>query len=569
MCGLAFLQPQIALADGDKRIEVCNNFTSPSKSIWLTLGSNKTAPEGTVNAPSENRWLKGLEIRGGECKESSISKDNWGGGRAYIFDREPHSDNDYNSDGNFQLVEFTFLGKEGDKKHGTSGSGVGYNFSGVDSVSSAIPLAVEATFTDKAKAQTNSYAYTGNLMTSQTNQNNAVLDAEFAKLVDAGWPYYKNSSHDGHYKIPGGFNALSANQQVGMWTYKDGVKQKITPEALVTRWKNWVDLSSPGYINCAQPPQSPNANDPKYTKQFCEEFQQTAKMVWAAFEADRKKNLAHPSTSKQRWDAFQPSLNTDIAIAQHITGYAIFNEAYVRPANLAVGVKDPNLPNFDDLDAKQIGRKWTHLAQGLPNPKGELDLEPKYLKYRYPDYNSPYNLDPYVTAVHKHFDMNVYAFSINDEVGYFQTPDEKNYDKLIIAVGGLKGLPNQTQFQPKIKSKYNVGMGNGWDSIEACGRKTTYPFNPKADAPREPLTFIHSDSCEVKALGTVTDDKGKRSMIELSFKAKLDNDGKLQKPAECVHTVDGKIVAADKSACINLILDTNTGIDIAGPSPRL
>lgn len=58
-----------------------------------------------------------------------------------------------------------------------------------------------------------------------------------------------------------------------------------------------------------------------------------------------------------------------------------------------------------------------------------------------------YNLNPWVWFVHKHLPGKIYAyaFSVDDDYGNILIPGAES---LVVAIGGSKGLPNQSAFQP-------------------------------------------------------------------------------------------------------------------------
>ncbi|MBE1160664.1 hypothetical protein [Dyella acidiphila] len=382
-----------------KYIEVCNNFSN--QTLWLTLSAT---PPGRP----EVRWLSGKSIAPKTCFESpALSSDQWSAGRAYIFLADPAKlTNPYAIAGNYQLVEYIFRGPAG--SGGTHGEGVGYDFSAVDSVHSGLPLAVEAADDDGDPAS--AMPYTGIPMTADYDEDTNKLRAVFEKFIDAGWPYFKDSSVSGmYYKIPGGYN-LFAEANVHAYVYAKTAAKPITPVSLANRWLYW--LGTPVDQLC--PAQSAPS------QAFCKDYQHSVVTVWSAFATNARSN-----------GVLDPSA---LDMAEHIIGFVPFG----------------NGSNWSGIDA-QIGPLWAALASGLPSSTYMQD--PQYAALKYPAYDSPYNLDPYVTAVHKDFGLNIYAFSIDDALGYFDAPTQ---NKLFIAVGGLHGLPNKTQAKPPAHSPYHA-----------------------------------------------------------------------------------------------------------------
>ncbi len=473
-----------ALQPTDKVVKICNNFSTMP--LWATLSST---PVGGI----EQRWST-KKILPLKCISQAVTISHWNAGRAYIYDRDITGINtENNSDGNFQLVEFTFRGPEG--TGGTYGQGIGYNYSAVDSVSSALQLGVEAT--DFAENAGNSLPYTGNLMTSQTDQDLTQLNSQFRQLVIAGWPYFPRSSANGHFKIPGGYN-LYALAGGNMLKYNSATP--INPATLTKRWTDWVN----GVQVCDR------------DDTFCFEFKNSVITVWNGFTQNA---IAH---------GINP---TPMQLAQHITGYVNFGD-------------DANWTGIDSKPAV-VGPAWIALAQGVPSES------PEYEKYKYPDYNSRYNLDPYVTAIHKNFRMNVYAFSIDDNLGYFDAPTQS---KLIIAVGGLKNLPNQQQAQKQVISPFHLNLGPGWSKISLCTESNqannVIQLNPTTGS-STPFTFPGSATkCSIQLATPFK--------LTATLVVNVDNNSMLQ--------LSGCTDNSSNSICNGIYINPNTNQDIQGPA---
>lgn len=83
------------------------------------------------------------------------------------------------------------------------------------------------------------------------------------------------------------------------------------------------------------------------------------------------------------------------------------------------------------------------LLRGLSYVNGQEDKNPAHL---YPEYDSIYCLNPYVTFIHKYLNLQIYAFSIDDSVGNIYQPDVQD---LYIDLGSDIHLPNKKAFVPK------------------------------------------------------------------------------------------------------------------------
>lgn len=545
MCVLAWLTPPLALASSSqvsaddpnlKIIKICNNFTQVP--IRVTLSS-------TPVGGSELRWDT-FPVASSSCVQRVVPAKYWNAGRAYIFDGTSTS---FNSDGAFQLVEFTFRGPNEVPGSGTWGNGVGYNFSAVDSVYSALPLAVEAT--DIEETKDNSLGYTGmNLGTTQMDFDRKQLTLKFKELVDAGWPYFKNSSNPvkegeavtdaNYYKLPGGYNLFALTSapdgspnispMLGYMPAK-GVSP-ITASTLTQKWMYWL-----GADRCT------------LGDEFCTAFQTSVKNVWNGFVINAKSNNLPPLPPlpplplPNENSNFVPG-NDYVNMAKHITGYVNFGSN-----SDWVGI-DPPTKNAPAV----VGPSWIGLAEGVPF-KGA-----QYEQFKYPDCNSIYSLDCYVTAIHKKFQMNVYSFSIDDSLGYFDAPTQ---NKLIIAVGGLNHLPNQKQAQRAPESPYNINLGLGWTKIEACGYVSDIKKKDRNTGSRTPLPFSSMDNssamCQVKLI--VASDDGKIS-TEVDLTMSLNNKNLV------------KVACNDQGAgvCDYIVVDTHNPktknyIDVDGPPP--
>lgn len=445
--------PHIALAAPcgtgnatDKYLQVYNNFTD--KPVWLTLS-------GTLPKQAENKWLIGQKIEPQSCFQTIIPKNQWNAGRGYIYETDPAKDADPSSiDGNYQLFEYTYRGENGPTA-GSTGTGLNYDYSAVDSLHSALPVALEA-----ANAIDNSDAvpFTGNPtpgeFSSSTDSYNTKFYQGVQKLIDAGWPYFTKSSDPGnYYKIAGGYN-LFALSNLGMMTYSPTARQHITPDFLTHKWRMWLDT----------PPAQMCPDNVQPDQEFCLAFQASVKKVWNGFLANASANSV--------------TNLSDIDIVTHITGFVNFTNT-----------DNPDNSTWTGIDGTSgVDHAWIALASGIPS------LDAKYLKHEYPDYDSIYNLDPYVTAIHKNLGLNIYSFSIDDAVGDI---DVSTQNKLIVAIGGLNGLPNKEQQQSPQAMLYSSSFGPGWTKVTACG----YPFALQTGTGSSTPLLFTGDTCDVTYTG--------------------------------------------------------------------
>lgn len=377
--------------------------------------------------------------------------------------------------------------------------GLGYNISNVDSIHNLLPVAVEATGNNGK-----GYPYTGYVMPAQ-NVDLTLLKKDFQDFVNAGWPYFTLSSDttSQKYKIPGGYNLFALSHSVA---YNVPADKRLSPENLTARWLKWVNSTTICSTSDA----------------FCKAFQQDVREVWHAFSENAKKAGVNPSAQE---------------MVQHILGYVPFGT------------------NWDHITT-DIGQKWIHLAEGIPSTGSYPDK-------KYPDYHSDYNLDPYVTFIHKTLGLNVYSFSIDDSLGYFDTGTDKDSNGLLIAVGGLNGLINTEQAKsgitptpptPAPTSSYHVNMGPGWLAASVCG-SNKQDLNTAVGVSLPIIFDITHLPSSCKIVLYAPNESTTSFTVTLNTSSGKEVFG--YDPASCVGNV-----------CSGIILNTNTGKDINGPSPQ-
>lgn len=256
---------------------------------------------------------------------------------------------------------------------------VDYDFSAVDSLFT-LPIAIEPI--NPIKPDIPKYGYTG----MSQKQTEAVLQEEINQFTQAtSWPTFSNAQN----KIPGGYNLFALTSDIDI----NQGQASVVRNNIIKKWYDWHDKSS-------------MCSNSERSKKACNAFQKSVIDVINAFEKNAAANGA----------VFKNFQDKQYQIIQHIIGYVPF------------GSWDFITDNTSD---KVIG-----LLRGVSR-KSQEKQEQQYL---FPDYNSQYSLDPYVTFIHKIAKLNVYAFSIDDAVGNYDVP---NYNGIQIDVGGVKSLVNQ------------------------------------------------------------------------------------------------------------------------------
>jgi len=95
-------------------------------------------------------------------------------------------------------------------------------------------------------------------------------------------------------------------------------------------------------------------------------------------------------------------------------------------------------------------------AQRLPSSGAGFDAYTA-LQNNYKNYSSyAQDFNPYVELIHQTLQMNVYAYSVNDVVGFINAIG----DGLVITVGGATGLPNSQQYDPQKVITVSPGAGS-------------------------------------------------------------------------------------------------------------
>jgi hypothetical protein len=279
-----------------------------------------------------------------------------------------------------------------------------------------------------------------------------------------GWPFFYNSSNPfpaingGPVKLPAAYNIFALSDSRSTYDPSNLIKMLQTNQAnqdnndqavldgLVNRWLGWVYPSNyRGDLRDLPPGIVPsvgyfatNCGDDT----FCKAFADTVNHVWpVAWEAVQQK-------FPQLKDEERP-----YKVVEEILGYD-----FPASFNHDAPIYSDNQDSFRDAVKS--------LLRGVPYP---FDKYPQSQWYPDPrstvngkdNPNQKYNLDPIVWFVHKQLGMAGYGFSIDDDTGNVQTPGKS----FTIAVGGLDGLKNKTQYDADTQQA--VLISPGWTAMES------------------------------------------------------------------------------------------------------
>lgn len=159
-----------------------------------------------------------------------------------------------------------------------------------------------------------------------------------------------------------------------------------------------------------------------------------------------------------------------------------------------------------DFDQKQFLMHiygWVPFNEGCANAKSNAlgedsnfqDLLNKYIELQY---SEPGNFNPYVKLIHdkEYLNMDAYAFSVDDDVGFMSELGTG----LIFTVGGAEGLENTEQFtyKPKEPGGFAMTIGNPFKDGEkktqvlksygACSQNAEKCV-PDVDMPKDSVLF--------------------------------------------------------------------------------
>jgi len=358
----------------------------------------------------------------------------WNGGRVYVYDQPPPEPSSKNIVGHTKLGLPIYVDKAGAGlplddpyqlvEYTFTSNLVDYDISYVDHI--YLPIAVEV--------NNGSVGYSGTDMAISTFQS---MVSDF--IAKEHWPYYRLPDNNAHKKIPGGYNLFAQDQAPS--TYYPGypmlvgkrVRAKnskwgetVALQNVVSKWQAWLQQST----ICTHDSNS----------SFCQAFQANVKTVWNAFRENP----------------------TDTQNVEHIMGYVSYG----------------NWGGINAATADEV----IGLEEGVPYSKTD-----QYAKIKYPYYSSKYNLNPYVTFVHRYLKLNAYAFSIDDAIGNVNIPG----NGFTIAVGGLNGIRHKTRYIPLSFYKFHLNLAPGWTQATVCGKQ--YTLNPRKIVV-EPIT---KEQCQI------------------------------------------------------------------------
>jgi hypothetical protein len=312
----------------------------------------------------------------------------------------------------------------------------------------------------------------------------------FSKLVN--WPYYNPPTPNSNIKLPGGYNIFAEDKGTSFYNKKpDGSPQPLllNPDAgsnntatqnIINQWNKWTNSSICG-----------TDQDTYKNKDFCTAFQQDIKDIWGTYDDPVKGPQGFAGNAKKQ--GLPPQSASEII--KHIIGYVGFNDA-------------SGNSNIEYLNEQGINLKWIAVAEGIPYTTDRKTNE-GYQNYKYPEFSSPYNLNPYVTFVHKknYLNLNVYAFSIDDAVGNVREPG----NGFTIAVAGLNGIANKTPYVPSTAYAYKVSPAPGWSKLSVCN--TNYSSSPTAPPVARPIT---KDTCQIQLTAPTNPQTGTTQVVNIT-----------------------------------------------------
>lgn len=432
-----------------KTIQIYNNSKEtiyPVVEIARTVAGVSHPYDYRVYVGADMAAKKDNGLAPGKSATFTLPSTDWyKGGRVYLFDSQPKlpdasnlqpgnnnvfvdkSGSGFQPDERYQLVEYTFTSKLAD-----------YDISYVDHI--YLPVAVEV--------NNGSVGYNG------TGMNIADFQKDVVQFTQAFpyWPQYRLPTGLSNIKIPGGYNVfaqdqspssnfsgklmLNAKRESSSDNKKPG--KSVALNSMLVQWQKWVNDSN----YCQEILKSQVSNNGRDLA-FCQAFQKNVQDVWQAFQKNAT-DQGHNATPED--------------VLEHIIGYTNF------------GGLDGSWIDIKTKD-DHIGKEAIAIEAGIP-----YSATGKYDKLKYPSYNSPYNLNPYVAFVHRVMNLNAYAFSIDDAIGNVNIPG----NGFVIAVGSLNGIPNKKPYVPASSYKLRLNSGPGWTDINVCGVDHKIPANQKA-----------------------------------------------------------------------------------------
>jgi hypothetical protein len=389
------------------------------------------------------------------------------------------------SDIPFQLLEYTFAQVDTLAAPFILSLNVGYNISYLDQI--YLPVAQAPCRTEPCDPNVQDPTAVGYLGTTKDTSLFRSLLTKFSNAE--GWPAYLDALDDvkNRPRLPGAYNiftALVAQQNNPLTTFPfTKIPNKSAVNDMISQWKTCT---------------SPNA-----TATECPQFMfyQTVSNYFSQnYSAYINTGLSNGCTSGPNYP--NPATLTQLPLQQYVYGWAAFLSGC--PAGF-----NPLLTS--------------------PGPKSAFDqtiFQYIQLQYNWEKYKGQLRFNPFVELVHgKYIDANSYAFSIDDAAGFQSNPG----DGLIIAVGGSKGLPNNTPvvLPADFSKDFEIDMGDTvalnrprWKSYQICkgGTVTNFPPlppNPKQDTPKIIVdTVLNNISSSNPCTITIRDAKDKVYQIE-------------------------------------------------------
>ncbi|WP_392538448.1 hypothetical protein [Legionella sp. 227] len=242
--------------------------------------------------------------------------------------------------------------------------------------------------------------------------------------------------------------------------------------------------------------------------------------------------------------------------------------------NCSTNAASPDYANctavFNLFDANYFACNGTHLsgptalpmqniygylafcATPLPSSGAGFDAYTA-LQYNYKNYSSyAQDFNPYTSLIHQALQMNVYAYSVDDAVGFISTIG----NGLVITVGGAKGLPNSQQYNPQQVITVSLGTPPVGSSLPV---------------------FTHYGVCSQTAPSSLGGGASfKFQLPSSSFPCVITLEDSLKRlyhftlnaPAPLTSTAaDISCAAADQPWCSNVVITSAQGISTAQPYP--
>jgi hypothetical protein len=290
----------------------------------------------------------------------------------------------------------------------------------------------------------------------------------------------------------------------GSFGYKNRtVEGTASADGLLQRFTHWSENAETCVAGSAELADAPVLDKAA----FCRDFDNTVDYVWSVFKPQCKSN---PVTSR--------GTALDRCIVAAIIAYDLKASGFDPEACKKV-CPGPDCPGScvaeklrtESVQALQRGVPWG--AFGDPGtcagcPSEDSTKCPAACIYPtasqpaanatvwhydgflhfWPEYDSPYNLNPFARFVHNSKSANVkdlglsapgaYSFSIDDFYGNFGGRGSG----VFVEVAGTSLMPNPEPYDPY--KQYRASFGSGWDHVEVCGRE----YAPPAASARTPFS---------------------------------------------------------------------------------